>query len=89
MSDTTGAGIGMAGAVTDDQVEPQTDQGVPVGAADAEADAKRAGDESRSNEADSNEEYLDQADAESGTDQGVPVGSADAEQDRLNASSEE
>ena len=45
MSDTTGAGIGMVGAVTDDQDEPRTDQGVPVGAADAEQDRLNASSE--------------------------------------------
>ena len=60
-----------------------TDGGMPVGAADAEADARRsgAGDE---NERPSNvgEGFMLDVDPGQETDGGVPVGRADAEADR-------
>ncbi len=69
-------------AVADDQ----SDQGVPVGDADVQADIDRASGENRE---------LDDADvtgqpwrpAEGSTDQGEPVGTADVEADRRRAGS--
>jgi hypothetical protein len=60
-----------------------TDDGVPVGAADAEADARRSG--ARDDERPSNvgEGFLLDVDSGQGTDDGVPVGHADAEADRM------
>jgi hypothetical protein len=60
-----------------------TDDGVPVGGADAEADAQRSGagdnDERHSNVG---EGFMLDVDPGRGTDDGVPVGRADAEADR-------
>ena len=61
-----------------------TGQGMPVGAADAEADARRSGardsDERPSNVG---EGFLLDVDHGRETDGGVPVGRADAEADRM------
>lgn len=68
----------------DDTTSGSTDDGVPVGAADAEADARRSGagddDERPSNVG---EGLLLDVDPSRGTDDGVPVGRADAEADRM------
>ena len=68
----------------DDMTSGSTDDGVPVGAADAEADARRSGagddDERPSNVG---EGLLLDVDPSRGTDDGVPVGRADAEADRM------
>jgi hypothetical protein len=78
----------VSGLTTDeDQSRGATDEGVPVGAADAEADRKQAAGEEGSGSDDSAFVNADTTDSE--TDQGVPVGRADAEQDRLRASSDE
>jgi hypothetical protein len=70
-----------------DQLEPsddgRTDQGVPVGGADVEADVERASDE-RADEPD-RDEFLQIGAVEGSADQGVPVGAADAEEDRRRA----
>ena len=65
-----------------------TDEGVPVGAVDAEADARRAG----ADDDDSPRDVLDEGslgggDPTGATDRGVPVGAADAEEDRKRATS--
>jgi hypothetical protein len=61
-----------------------TDGGMPVGAADAEADARRSGagdqDERPSNVG---EGFMLDVDPGQETDGGVPVGRADAEADRM------
>jgi hypothetical protein len=68
----------------DDMTSSSTDDGVPVGAADAEADARRSGagddDERPSNVG---EGFSSDVDPGPGTDGGVPVGRADAEADRM------
>ena len=74
-----------AGSVPpDDVTSSSTDDGVPVGAADAEADARGSGagdnDERPSNVG---EGFLLDVDPGRGTDDGVPVGRADAEADRM------
>ncbi len=71
----------------DEGAASQTDEGVPVGAADARADEERASGEDRPEP--DRDDYLEQSAADETTDQGVPVGAADAEQDRLNASGDE
>lgn len=85
----TGSGVvpGATGAELGDPNDPQTelDQGVPVGSADAEADAQRASGEERDSD-DDDGSVFDQVVPNTATDEGVPVGAADAEQDRLNAS---
>jgi hypothetical protein len=60
-----------------------TDGGMPVGAADAEADARRsgAGDDERPSNV--GEAFFSDADPGRDTDGGVPVGRADAEADRM------
>ena len=67
----------------DDMTNGSTDDGVPVGAADAEADARRSGagddDERPSNVG---ERLLLDAHPGRRIDDGVPVGRADAEADR-------
>ena len=67
----------------DDLTSGSTDDGVPVGAADAEADARRSGagddDERPSNVG---EGFMLDVDPGRGTDDGDAVGSADAEADR-------
>jgi len=62
----------------------RTDDGVPVGDADVQADVDRASGDGRS-EPDS-DEFLQEGTVEGATDQRVPVGSADAEEDRRRAS---
>jgi hypothetical protein len=68
----------------DNMTGSSTDDGVPVGAADAEADARRSG-ASDADERPSNvgEGFLLDVDPGRGTDDGVPVGHADAEADRI------
>ena len=60
-----------------------TDDGMPVGAADAEADARRsgAGDDERPSNV--GEGFLLDVDPGRETDGGVPVGRTDAEADRM------
>jgi hypothetical protein len=60
-----------------------TDDGTPVGAADAEADARRsgAGDDERPSNV--GEGFSLDVDPGRATDDGVPVGRADAEADRM------
>jgi hypothetical protein len=69
----------------EDQSRNATDDGVPVGAADAEADRQRAAGDSDADDA----SFVNADTTDSETDQGVPVGRADAEQDRLRASSDD
>ncbi len=66
----------------DDMTSGSTDDGVPVGADDAEADARRSGadDERHSNVGEALSPDVDHG---QGTDDGVPVGRADAEADRI------
>jgi len=74
----------------DDVTSGSTDDGVPVGAADAEADARRSG-------ASDNDERLSNVgegfgldvDPGQGTDDGVPVGRADAEADRMRSAEDD
>ena len=60
-----------------------TEGGMPVGAADAEADARRsgAGDDERPSNV--GEAFSPDVDSGRATDGGVPVGQADAEADRM------
>ncbi|MEP6648372.1 MAG: hypothetical protein ABJA74_00450 [Lapillicoccus sp.] len=67
----------------DPTAESRTDEGVPVGTADVEADVERASDD-RPDEQD-RDEFLQEGAVESTTDEGVPVGTADAEEDRRRA----
>ena len=71
--------------------EPQTDEGVPVGQADVEADRERAsGDTDDETEDDADgPDLMDPLDEQRSTDDGVPVGSADAEEDRRRASDDD
>ncbi len=75
-----------AGSVPPDDgtTRGSTDDGVPVGAADVEADARRSG-ASDADERPSNvgEGFLLDVDPGQDTDDGVPVGRADAEADRM------
>ncbi len=68
----------------DDMTSSSTDDGVPVGAADAEADARRSGagddDERPSNVG---EAFSLDVDPGRGVNGDVPVGRADAEADRM------
>lgn len=66
----------------DDMTSGSTDAGVPVGASDAEADARRSGadDERHSN---LGEALSVDVDPRQDSDDGVPVGRADAEADRM------
>lgn len=77
-------------AGVDDMTSGSADAGVPVGAADAEADARRSGasddDERLSNVG---EGFLLDVDPGQGTDDGVPVGRADAEADRMRSVEED
>ena len=73
----------MPPGVFDTGDDEQTDNGVPVGEADAEADRERASGELDSS---GNEEPDDDLGRGTTTDAGVPVGSADAEEDRRRAS---
>ena len=68
---------------TDTTDEGRTDQGVPVGSADLEADLERASDEP-AGEPDL-DEFLQAGAVEGSTDEGVPVGADDASEDRRRA----
>ncbi len=67
----------------DDMTSSSTDDGVSVGAADAEADARRSGASEDDRPSNVGEGFLLDVDAGQGTDDGVPVGRADAEADRM------
>ncbi|MEX5721746.1 hypothetical protein [Geodermatophilus maliterrae] len=67
----------------DDTTSSSTDDGVPVGAADAEADARRSGASDDERPSDVGEGFLLDVDPGRSTDDGVPVGRADAEADRM------
>ena len=88
MSGNTGvpiAGAAAASGAFDDDGGERTDNGVPVGEADVEADRERA-----SGEVDGSGDDEPGDDLESTTlDEGVPVGSADAEEDRRRASGDD
>ena len=60
-----------------------TDGGMPVGAADAEADARRSGAVDDERPSNVGEGFQLDVDPGRGTDGGVPVGRADAEADRM------
>ena len=84
------AGVPIAGAAAasgafdDRDDERQTDDGVPVGQADLEADRARAsGDANGDEDEDDLSDMLDDGDSTAAD--GVPVGSADAEEDRRRA----
>jgi hypothetical protein len=67
-----------------DQIDAtRTDDGVPVGDADVQADIDRASG-ARGNEPE-RDEFLQEGAVEGSTDRGVPVGVADAEEDRRRA----
>lgn len=68
--------------------QPQTDQGVPVGDADVEADRRNASDDSgdgASSAVSDDERWTAESAVEERSDEGVPVGEADVEADRRNA----
>ena len=67
----------------DDTTSSSTDDGVPVGAADAEADARRSGASDDERPSNVGEGFLLDVDPGQSTDDGVPVGRADAEADRM------
>ncbi len=67
----------------DDMISSSTDDGVPVGAADAEADVRRSGASDDERPSNVGEGFLLDVDPGQGTDDGVPVGRADAEADRM------
>jgi hypothetical protein len=70
----------------DDVSAPATDDGVPIGAADAAEDARRAGADRDTNLRDTVVEGALRVDDENRpTDDGVPIGEADAEADRARA----
>jgi hypothetical protein len=70
----------------DDATDAVTrDDGVPVGAADRDADIERSGGEAADEPASEAEEWGFGTDLDRQTDGGVPVGRADAEADRLRA----
>ena len=91
-----GAGVasGLAGYVqhmsdTSDRIEEletHTDDGVPVGDADVQADVDRASGD-RDEEPDT-DDFLQQGAVEMSRDQGEAVGTADVEEDRRNAAGE-
>jgi len=95
MSDQPGSGsvipdrdeVVAAGDTDYEHADEQSDQGVPVGAADATADAERAsGDaDTVSAEDDEDDEEPEGLTRDEQTDQGVPVGRADLEEDRAAA----
>ena len=60
-----------------------TDDGMPVGAADAEADARRSGASDDERPSNVGEGFSLDVDHGRETDAGVPVGRADAEADRM------
>lgn len=89
------AAAAAAGAEGEANEEHRTDGGVPVGAADAEEDRRRAsGDEGDDSGSDGSlvGDVMEDAgfggSAAAGEDDGVPVGAADAEEDRRRASGE-
>lgn len=59
---------------------PETDEGVPVGDADVQADIDRASDDS--SDEPSNEEFLEQGQRNMASDDGETTGAADVEADR-------
>ena len=67
-----------------EELETHTDQGVPVGDADVQADVDRASAEGR-DEPDA-DEFLQRGAVEMSRDDGEAVGTADVEEDRRNAS---
>ncbi len=67
----------------DDMTSSSTDDGVPVGAADLEADARSSGASVDERPSNVGEGFLLDVDPGRGTDDGVPVGRADAEADRM------
>ena len=69
----------------DDMTSGSTDDGVPVGAADAEADVRRSGASDEERPSNVGEGFLLDVDPGQGTDDGVAVGRADAEADRMRA----
>ena len=94
-----GLAAAAAGAHGDGTEEHRTDEGVPVGAADAEEDRRRAsGDEGDDEGSDGSlvGDVLEDAgfggatgSGASSEDDGVPVGEADVEADRCRASGED
>ena len=88
MPPAAAAGAARTTAGEEPENRSADDDGVPVGAADAEADARRAG-------ADVDDEFAGEASgagllgAGSASDGGVPVGSADADADRARASGDD
>ena len=72
-----------------DELETHTDQGVPVGDADVQADVDRAsGDNGGDRDEKDTDDFLQQGAVEMSRDDGEPVGTADVEADRRNASGE-
>ena len=65
----------------DETTQVDTDQGVPVGDSDVQADIDRASDEGGANEP-STEDFLKRGQAEMASDQGESTGAADVDADR-------
>jgi hypothetical protein len=66
-----------------EELESHTDEGVPVGDADVQADVDRAGGDDRDEK--DTDDFLQQGAVEMSRDQGEPVGTADVDEDRRNA----
>jgi hypothetical protein len=82
------AAAGLSDTAAED-AKSQTDQGVPVGAADAHADSERAAGQDESVESDDQQLGFGERRADETSDEGVPVGFADVEADRRNASDDD
>jgi hypothetical protein len=85
------AAAGQAAEDQDDTTAGSTDDGVPVGEADAEADARRSGADEDSGGILGGGAAPFAGDAEEGnrTDDGMPVGEADAEADRARSTGDD
>jgi hypothetical protein len=81
------AAAGLRDTAAEDP-KSQTDQGVPVGAADAHAAAERAAGQDDV-ESDDQQLGFGERRADETSDDGVPVGLADVEADRRNASDDD
>ena len=66
-----------------EELETHTDEGVPVGDADVQADVDRAGGDDGDEQ--DTDDFLQPGAVEMSRDQGEPVGSADVDEDRRNA----
>jgi hypothetical protein len=74
-----GIPIGDAGY---DEAQQTSDQGVPVGQADVDADVQQGSGDAADGGDRSDEDYLEEVRGQSQSEDGVAVGSADVEEDR-------